>query len=95
MRRTKELRKIQDITFNEYTRNLIFQELHDRFGFPVKVWKKKFNEELSRRPTHVSEEDYFPYFGNTHINPILNDILGRNRLHPTFNKFMEYLLQAE
>jgi hypothetical protein len=82
----------RDIQFNEHTRNQIFQELNVRFGFPVNVWRKKFLDEMSRRPRNVSPDEFFPLFGNTFINPLLNDILCRNRLYPTFNKFVEFVV---
>ena len=83
---------IQGVTFDEYTRTLIFNELHERFGFPIKEWKKKFSDEMLRRPRNVSADDYFPYFADTYINPLLNEILCRNKLYPTFNKFVHYVI---
>lgn len=84
-------RPFQDVEFDEHTRAMIFRELNARFGFPVKEWKKRFLKELEKMPRSQSPEEYFMRFGNTFINPVLNDILCRNRLHPTFNKFVEYV----
>ncbi|HEY4655337.1 MAG TPA: hypothetical protein VIH22_12535 [Cyclobacteriaceae bacterium] len=87
-------RSFQDIEFDEHTRTMIFRELNARFGFPVKEWKKRFSEELGKKPRNQSAEEYFMHFGNTFINPVLNEILCRNRLHPTFNKFVEYVVRG-
>jgi hypothetical protein len=86
---------ITGFQLDECTRSLIFSELNVRFGFPVKEWKKRFNEQLEKRPRDVSPEGYFLHFGNTTINPILNDILCRNRLYPTFNKFVTYVVRGK
>ncbi len=71
---------------------LVWQELHDRFGFNVEGWKEKFQEDLQKQKREVSELYYFFTFCNNHINPILNDILCRKRVHPTFNNLVKYIL---
>jgi hypothetical protein len=56
----------------------VLEELHERFGFPTATWKKlfkKFIEEYqSKQPYDLSEVGAFFRFGNTFINPILNQI---------------------
>lgn len=88
----RSARNLQDIVFDEYTRAHIFRELNAQFGFPVKIWQRRFVEELQKVPRNQTPDEFFLRFGNTFINPILNDILCRNRLHPTFNKFVQYVL---
>ena len=73
---------------------LTWQELHDRFGFDLKGWKKRFQEGFSRQPRNVGETEYFLIFGNDYINPVLNELLCRNRNYPTFNRLVEYLLRS-
>lgn len=76
----------------EYHIKQVWEELHDRFGFDLKAWRRLFQDELSKQARNVSELDYFMVFGNRFINPILNDILCRPRLHPTFNKFVSFIM---
>src|SRR5690606_38018764 len=86
------VRNLQDVEFDEYTRAQIFRELNARFGFPIKEWQRRFLQELEKVPRNQTPDEFFMRFGNTFINPILNDILCRHRLHPTFNKFVQYVL---
>lgn len=72
---------------------IMFNELHDRFGFNKGEWKKKFNEFLSQQPRNTSELDAFIKFGNRFINPVLNEILCRNSLHTTFVKMLLYVIE--
>lgn len=73
--------------------DLVFRELKSRFGFNEKVWRKKFQEYLVRQPRATSEMDAFIKFGNSAINPVLNEILGRNALHSTFVKMLYYIIE--
>lgn len=72
--------------------NLAWQELKIRFGFNLPAWKMRFREEFLRQPRNVTEIEFFLIFGNRSINHLLNQILGRTRLHPTFNEMIEYIL---
>jgi hypothetical protein len=72
--------------------DLVFRELKDRFGFNDPAWRKKFQEFLSRQPRTTSEMDAFIKFGNSVINPVLNEILCRNSLHATFVKLLYYIV---
>lgn len=74
---------------------LVFRELQGRFGFNIPAWKKKFQDYLSRQPRNTSEMDAFIKFGNTSINPVLNEILCRNSLHPTFVKLLSYVVERD
>ena len=73
--------------------DLVFRELQSRFGFNEPAWRKKFQEYLSRQPRTTSEMDAFIKFGNSCINPVLNDILCRNALHSTFVKMLSYIVE--
>lgn len=88
----RSVRNLQDIEFDEHTRAQVFRELNARFGFPIKEWQRRFSEELEKVPRNQTADEFFLRFGNTFINPILNEILCRNRLHPTFNKFVQYVV---
>jgi len=79
--------------FQESDINKVWDELQTRFSFDIKSWKNKFNEFLSSQPRNSTVEDIFLVFGNRRINPILNQILCRNELYPTFNNFVEYVLK--
>ena len=73
--------------------DLVFRELRDRFGFNVSAWKKKFQDFLSHQPRTTTEMDAFIKFGNASINPVLNEILCRNSLHPTFVKLLFFVVE--
>lgn len=81
--------------FQEHHMNLAWQELKTRFGFDLPAWKKQFREEFLKQPRNVTEIEFFLIFGNRSINDILNQILGRRRQHPTFNKMIEYILNHQ
>ncbi len=72
---------------------IVFRELHDRFGFNKKEWEKKFKSFLSQQPRNTSELDAFIKFGNRFINPVLNEILCRNSLHATFPQMVLYIVE--
>ena len=73
--------------------DLVFKELSNRFGFNEPAWKKKFQEYLTKQPRTTSEMDAFIKFGNSFINPVLNEILSRNTLHSTFVKLLYYVVE--
>jgi len=73
--------------------DLVFKELTERFGFNEKGWRKKFEEYLVKQPRTTSEMDAFIKFGNTFVNPVLNEILSRNSLHSTFVKLLFYIVE--
>ena len=73
--------------------DLVFKELQSRFGFNEIAWKKKFQEYLTKQPRTTSEMDAFIKFGNSFINPVLNEILSRNSLHSTFVKMLYYVVE--
>ena len=50
----------------------------------------KFHEE-QKPGTDVT--DSFYRFGNKFIEPVLNAILCRRELHPTFNKLIDYIVK--
>ena len=73
--------------------DLVFKELQSRFGFNESAWKRKFQEYLTKQPRTTSEMDAFIKFGNSAINPVLNEILCRNTLHSTFVKMLYYVVE--
>lgn len=79
--------------FQERHIDLVWQELNERFGFPIKPWKQFFREQMYKQPRNVSDVDYFMTFATTFINPILNDLLRRGRLYPTMNRLVEYVVK--
>lgn len=70
----------------------VWDELKTRFGFDLKSWKKDFRAFLGTQSRNTPEADAFIVFGNRRINPVLNEILRRNELFPTFNKLVAYIL---
>ena len=87
MNKTDNLRDFQEMHIE-----IVWDELRLRFGFDIKAWKKEFHEFLSTQPRNTAEPDAFIVFGNRRINPVLNGILRRNELFPTFNKLVAYIL---
>jgi len=78
--------------FQEMHINVIWDELRLRFGFDLRAWKQEFTDYLATQPRNTAVTDAFLTFGNRRINPVLNGILRRNELFPTFNKLVEYIL---
>jgi hypothetical protein len=78
--------------FQEADIDKVWQELKKLFGFDLRAWKKEFREFLYSQPRNTTAAEAFIIFGNRHINPVLNEILRRNELFPTFNKLVEYIL---
>jgi hypothetical protein len=77
--------------FSEMHIQLTWEELHTRFGFDLKTWKKKFHDYRSKNAREKDEVALFYRFGNDRINPILNEILGRSPGFPTFNRLVVYI----
>jgi hypothetical protein len=73
--------------------NITFNELHSRFGFTKKEWEKRFKDFISSQPGNASELDAFIKFGNRFFNPVLNEILCRNSVHPTFVQMLLYIIE--
>src|SRR5690349_128158 len=79
--------------FQEMHIKFVWDELQERFGFPIKAWKKAFNDYLGKQPRNSNDVESFLKFGSIFINPVLNQILLRNSLHGTFNNLVEYILK--
>ncbi len=71
----------------------VWHELSLRFGFNIKEWKKRFENEFSRQPHSVSKVSFFFRYGNEYLQPILNGILCRSPHHGTFNNFVAYVIR--
>ena len=80
--------------FTEYHINLVWNELRDRFGFDIKKWKAKFAAYVQKHPRYDSVLSAFNHFGFDEINPVLNKILCRNDLFPTFNNLVKYVVKS-
>jgi hypothetical protein len=78
--------------FQEQHIDIVWEELRVRFGFDIKAWRTEFSLYLGTQPRNVDVVDAFIVFGNKKINPVLNMILVRRDLHPTFNKLVLYIL---
>jgi len=70
----------------------IWDELHVRFGFNRKEWKSRFEKYVVKQSRETSIMGCFYRFGHDHINPILNDILCRQRLYPTFTNLVKFVM---
>ena len=78
--------------FEETHIRLVWEELSERFGFPLPVWKKRFAEYLEKQSREVTGAEAFYTFGFHELNPILNKILARREGHPTWNSLCQYVL---
>lgn len=87
--RTIALKNEQE--FSEMHINHTWDELHERFGFDLTTWKKKFNDYLMKQPRETDLVSAFLRFGNDRLNPLLNEILGRSSGFPTFNRLTTYV----
>ena len=79
--------------FMEYHISIVWNELHNRFGFDIKKWKARFEEYRKKHTRINSKLSAFNHFGYEEINPVLNNILCRNDLYPTFNNLIQYVVQ--
>ncbi|MEI9918164.1 MAG: hypothetical protein WDO14_05105 [Bacteroidota bacterium] len=73
----------------------VWAELHERFGFPLKEWKKLFIEYCVKQKRDATDVGAFFAFGNASINPILNRILQRQESSPTWNKLCLHVLNKK
>jgi hypothetical protein len=89
----KQMSRETEYEFMEYHISQVWNELHDRFGFDTKKWKAKFAAYVQRHPRYESNLSAFNHFGFDEINPVLNKILGRNDLYPTFNNLVRYVIE--
>ena len=79
--------------FQDYHITLVWMELRNRFGFDVKKWKTRFALYTQNHPRYDSTVSAFNHFGFDEINPVLNKILCRNEMYPTFNNLVEYIVK--
>lgn len=80
--------------FQEHHISLVWRYLGEQFSFNVKYWKTELETYLQRQPRNTSVESAFLKFGNTRINDILNQVLGRRTGHDTFNKLLAWLIKS-
>lgn len=79
---------------NEHHITLVWSLLREKFGFDVKEWKRKFLKFHEEQKNGTTITDSFYRFGNKFIEPVLNAILCRRELHPTFNKVVEHVMNS-
>jgi hypothetical protein len=89
------MNKAFEYEFQEYHINKTWDLLEEKFSFNKKAWKKRFNDYLNKRPANADEIGSFLRFGNQTINPILNEILCRNILYPTFNNLTKFIVTGK
>ncbi|MBS1507314.1 MAG: hypothetical protein JSS79_11770 [Bacteroidetes bacterium] len=87
-------------TFEEHHIDRVWKFLHERFGFNINRWKERFDQFRTERHKRRTGHDYtltgdFIYFGNTVINPVLNEILGHYQETNTFNRMIEYIVTGK
>jgi hypothetical protein len=70
---------------------LVFEYLHNKFGFNTKHWKERFNAIGSVDRRGNTKYDNFIRFGVQHVQPVLNQILGRENNFNTFEGMVRYL----
>ena len=70
----------------------IWNELHVRFGFNLIEWKPRFDQYVVKQTRETSVMSCFYRFGHDHINPVLNEILCRQRLYPTFTNLVRFVI---
>lgn len=78
--------------FEEANIRLVWNELSTRFGFPLKEWKKRFSDYCNQERVKNEIEGFYK-FGNSVINPVLNEILCRKKGYPTFHNLFEYVVK--
>lgn len=89
----RKLNKPISMEFEEADIDKVWSILKERFGFNIKEWKKQFEDYFMRHATRSQNRaGFFCEFGHDHINPILNKILCRRDLHPTFNNLIVYVV---
>lgn len=88
-----KLSREAEYEFMEYHISIVWNELHNRFGFDTKKWKARFEEYRQKHTRINSKLSAFNHFGYEEINPVLNKILCRNDLYPTFNNLIQYIIQ--
>ncbi|HTE32227.1 MAG TPA: hypothetical protein VK666_17725 [Chryseolinea sp.] len=66
--------------------------LKEKFHFNVNAWKKEFEHELRTAPRFTSTQEVFMIFGKKRIEPILNEVLKRQR-YPTWINLLSFVLK--
>lgn len=74
---------------------LIFDYLHKKFGFNTDHWKKRFQAIRSADRKGSTQYDNFIRFGVLDVQPLLNQILGREHNMNTFEKMVRYLMREK
>lgn len=82
--------------FTSFHIDRVWALLGEQFGFNTRQWKFRFADYREEMKIKRKDLDHdlvsdFYYFGNTVINPVLNQILGRNDVYPTFNNLIHFV----
>jgi hypothetical protein len=88
----KKLTREEEDRLDETHIKEIWNELHTRFGFNLKEWKPRFEKFVIKQSRETNLMSCFYQFGHHNINPVLNEILGRQRLYPTFTNLVDYVI---
>jgi hypothetical protein len=89
------INRAYEYQFQEHHITKTWNYLHDHFGFNIRKWKERFDDFKKKQKLEEDEIGAFHRFGNKHINPVLNEILGRNILHPTFNYLAQFIVTGK
>lgn len=89
-----KLQRETEYELTEYHISIVWNELHNRFGFDIKKWKARFEDYRKKNQRINSKLSAFNHFGYEEINPVLNKILCRNDLYPTFNNLIQYVMKS-
>jgi len=81
----KDVFEVEDI-------DKVWDLLYRKFHFNIPLWRQEFEKELRRAPRFTSTQEVFMVFGKKSIEPLLNEVLKRQR-HPTWIKLLCYVLQ--
>ena len=81
----KDVFEVEDI-------DKVWALLHKKFHFNVPLWRREFERELKRAPRFTSTQEVFMVFGKKSIEPLLNEVLKRER-YPTWINLLSYVLQ--
>jgi len=89
------MNKAYELEFQEHDIEKTWNLLQEKFSFDKKKWKERFAVYAEKQPGNVDLIHAFFKFGNTFINPVLNDILCRQVLYPTFNNLTRFVLTGK
>ena len=72
----------------------VWAYLEKTFSFNIKSWKEDFNSERIHYPRNTSDQEAFMIFGKQRIEPVLNEILKRQK-YPTWIGLLSFVLKKK